>query len=116
MTHSLCVLVVDDDRVYREMIAGALVSEGHVVRVAGTRAEGEAQFKRGLFDVVLHDVDFNDDEPLDEPQVAYYLGFARPRLIVMTSDPQSAPANSPEVFDKADLSDILDTVEKMAEA
>ena len=64
------VLVVDDERVQRDMLEGFLTKEGYGVGTAGDGAAALDQFKRACFDLVLTDfrmpgiVELSVTEPL----------------------------------------------------
>jgi CheY-like chemotaxis protein len=50
------ILVIDDDRVIREVLAELLASVGYGVTVAGGGIEGLRRFVDGRFDVIVTDV------------------------------------------------------------
>jgi CheY-like chemotaxis protein len=54
---TLRILVVDDDRLFREMLSEALRSEGHPVTTAVDGADGLHEFKTSGFDVVITDLE-----------------------------------------------------------
>jgi DNA-binding NarL/FixJ family response regulator len=54
---TLRILVVDDDRLFREMLADLLQGNGHDVTTAGDGAEGLHKFRSSAFDVVITDLE-----------------------------------------------------------
>ena len=50
------ILVVDDDRGIREMVALALEKAGHSVRLAGGVAGARVEIERGAPDLVVCDI------------------------------------------------------------
>lgn len=75
------ILVVDDERLIRETVAGALRREGHEVHVADGGAEAIALFERiGDFELLLTDVVMPD---LDGIELSRLLRARNPRLSVL---------------------------------
>ncbi len=65
MTETKQILIVDDERSMREMLAILLKKEGLDVRSAGSRAEAADQLARGAVDLVLTDVKLPDGDGLE---------------------------------------------------
>ena len=79
------ILIVDDDRALRHVLAALLVDAGHAIEQA---ADGPAALKRldeGAFDVVLLDIGLPGMSGLDV--LAYARAAAAPPVVIMmTSD------------------------------
>jgi two-component system, NtrC family, response regulator PilR len=65
VTETKQILIVDDERSMREMLAILLKKEGLDVRSAGSRAEAADQLARGAVDLVLTDVKLPDGDGLE---------------------------------------------------
>ncbi len=57
---SIRVLVVEDDRIVREIVSTYLSAEGISVRSAASVETGIAEFRRGQFDLVIADINLPD--------------------------------------------------------
>jgi DNA-binding NarL/FixJ family response regulator len=88
------VLVVDDDAVFRKMIASTLVDRGYdVVGHAGTLAEARSAIATLAPDAVLLDVNLPDGNGLSFATECHGHG---PRIVLTSSDAGAAPARSVE--------------------
>jgi CheY-like chemotaxis protein/anti-sigma regulatory factor (Ser/Thr protein kinase) len=84
------VLIVDDDRELRDVLAAMLVNAGHVVEQAGDGPEALDKLATGRFDVVLLDVNLPSMNGLDV--LAQIRGMLHPPLVlVMTGDDTPEP-------------------------
>jgi CheY-like chemotaxis protein/anti-sigma regulatory factor (Ser/Thr protein kinase) len=85
-----CVLIVDDDRELRDVLAKLLVKAGHLVEQAGDGPEALERLAVGEFDAVLLDVNLPSMNGLDV--LAQIRGMLRPPLVVvMTGDDTPEP-------------------------
>lgn len=85
------ILIVDDDLVLAEMLAGHLTRAGYRAGVAATLAEGIDQARKGDFDVIFLDVQLPDGNGLEAfPHFSEVI--SRPEIIIMTGsgDPDGA--------------------------
>ena len=77
------VLIVDDDPVLTDMLAGQLTLSGHSPQAVHTLSDGVTAARKGRFDIVLLDVQLPDGNGLDE-----VAGFKRvrsdPEIIIIT--------------------------------
>ena len=79
------ILIVDDDRALRHVLAALLIDAGHVVEQAGDGPDALARLDEGGFDIVLLDINLPSVSGLD------ILAHARraaapPIVIMMTAD------------------------------
>lgn len=79
------ILIVDDDRASRYILAGLLEAAGHIVDQAGDGREALVRLDAGVYDIVLLDVGLPDISGLDV--LAYARAAASPPIaIMMTAD------------------------------
>jgi DNA-binding response OmpR family regulator len=84
-TASRRILIVDDDRASRYILAGLLEAAGHVVDQAADGQEAMGRLDAGAYDIVLLDVGLPDISGLDV--LAYARDAASPPIaIMMTAD------------------------------
>ena len=84
-TASRRILIVDDDRASRYILAGLLEAAGHVVDQAADGQEAMSRLDAGAYDIVLLDVGLPDISGLDV--LAYARDAASPPIaIMMTAD------------------------------
>lgn len=58
------ILLIDDDDLFRDVLAGALAAAGHDVRQAANGAEGLRLFRQAKADVVITDIVMPEKEGL----------------------------------------------------
>ena len=84
-TASRRILIVDDDRTSRYILAGLLEAAGHVVDQAADGQDAMGRLDAGAYDIVLLDVGLPDISGLDV--LAYARAAASPPIaIMMTAD------------------------------
>ena len=76
------ILVVEDDARVGEVIARALRSDGHQVALAETRAGGEGELARAVFELAIIDVGLPDGSGLDLCRGARSGGHDLPILVL----------------------------------
>jgi CheY-like chemotaxis protein len=83
-------LVVDDDDVFRQLIASALQNAGHEVLTAPNGFRALLLIRRFVFDVVLLDFNLPDLDGVAIAKLTCDLvrAPARPRLIALTATPE----------------------------
>ncbi len=59
------ILIIDDDDLFRDMLASALEREGHVVRQATNGIQGLKMFRAEQADLVITDIVMPEKEGLD---------------------------------------------------
>jgi CheY-like chemotaxis protein len=84
------ILVVDDDDVFRQLIASALQNAGHEVLTAPNGFRALLLIRRFVFDVVLLDFNLPDLDGVAIAKLTCDLvrAPARPRLIALTATPE----------------------------
>ena len=77
------ILIVDDDLVLAEMLAGYLKRDGHQAAIAATLTEGIEQARNDAFDIIFLDVRLPDGNGLEAfPHFSEVI--SRPEIIIMT--------------------------------
>lgn len=79
------LLVVDDDRFFRELLAGMLERHGHAVTLAQNATEAQAEFQPNHFDAVLSDLTLPGQSGLELMKLIHQRAPEQEVLLVTSS-------------------------------
>lgn len=114
------ILIIDDDDVFRDVLASALEHSGHVVRQATNGVEGLQKFHQQPAELVITDIVMPEKEGLDTIRdlrrefphariIAMSGGLAHdPRLYLHMAEKFGAQAVLAKPFALADLKKVVD--------
>lgn len=115
------ILLIDDDDMFRDVLASTLTNAGHNVKQASDGAEGVRLFRQGKFDLVITDIVMPEKEGLGtimelkqiNPEarvIAMSGGLAHdPKLYLHMAEKFGAAAVLAKPFHLSDLMKVVET-------